>query len=250
MAEPDDTTPLDALTRGRKGRRPRLSGWPLALILVWVGLAATDIVIIAPFSAASSHSAAKASGHGSGGHRHAGGAGQSHRRHRHRATSSPSPRPSATPRVLIPASATAFGPAGVGSGDNPNSAAAAIDASATTDWSSQWYATAEFGSLKTGTGLLIDMGKAVRVTSVRILLEEAGADLTVYTGAVPVRADERVQAAVKDAGGDVHLALAGPERARYLVIWFTRLPPESAGTYRATVYEIQVKGTTGARLAG
>ncbi len=238
MAEPDDTTPLDVLTRGRKGRRPRLSGWPLALILVWVGLAATDIVIIAPFSAASSHSAAKASGHGSGGHRRAGGPGQSDHRHRHSATSSPSPRPSA------------FGPAGVSSGDNPSSAPAAIDASAATDWSSQWYATAEFGSLKTGTGLLIDMGKAVRVTSVRILLQAAGADLTVYTGAVPVLDDERAQAAVKDAGGDVHLALAEPERARYLVIWFTRLPPDSAGTYRATVYDVRVKGTTGARFPG
>jgi hypothetical protein len=248
MAEPDDTTPLDVLTRGRRGRRPRLSGWPLALILVWVGLAATDIVIIAPFSAASSHSSAKASGHR--GHQHAGGAGQSHRRHRHRTTSSPSPRPSATPRVLIPASATAFGPDGVSSGDNPSSAPAAVDASAATAWSSQWYATAEFGSLKTGTGLLIDMGKAVRVTSVRILLEAAGADLTVYTGAVPVLADERVQAAVKDASGDVHLALATPERARYLVIWFTLLPPDSAGTYRATVYDVQVKGTTGARSPG
>jgi hypothetical protein len=121
-----------------------------------------------------------------------------------------------------------------------------IDASMATAWQSQWYASAEFGSLKTGTGLLVDMGRPVRITSVRILMAKAnGADLKLYTGAEPVLADDRVQASVSDVGGEVDLALARPELARYLVIWFTLLPPDSAGTYRAVVYNVGVTGTTG-----
>ncbi len=243
MAEPDDTTPLNGLTRNRQGRRLRLAGWPLALVLVWVSLAVLDLVVIAPFSSASQHGAGKAAGQ----------AGQAHGRHgthtrqgTHKRHGGPSPSPSSTPRVLDPVSASAFGPAGISSGDNPSDAPEVIDASTATAWRTQWYASAEFGSLKTGTGLLVDMGKPVRITSVRILMDKAtGADLKLYTGAEPVLADDRVQASVSGVGGEVDLTLAKPERARYLVVWFTLLPPDSAGTYRAIVYNIEVTGTTG-----
>ncbi len=249
MAEPDDTTPLNALKRGRQGRRARLAGWPLALVLVWMALAVLDVLVIAPFGAAASHRL-NASGPGaSGGHRQTGPGGQTGRHHgKHHRTPSPSPRPSATPTVLDPVSAAAFGPDGVSSGDNASSAPQAIDASTSTAWETQWYATAEFGSLKTGTGLLIDMGRPVRITSVRILLTgETGAALKLYTGAEPVLADDRLQASGQDVGGDVRLTLARPAMARYLVVWFTLLPPESAGKYRVLVYNIRIKGTARAR---
>jgi hypothetical protein len=250
MADQDDTTPLDVLTGGRKGRRPRVKGWPLALVLVWLGLAIFDIVIVAPFSPVSSHQAAQAAGQASAGHRQAGSSGRLHRHrgaHKHARTRSPSPSPSATPTVLEPTSASAFGPAGTSSGDNPSTAAAAIDTSKATSWTTQWYASAAFGNLKSGTGLLVDMGRPVKISSVRILMNSAtGADLTLYTGAEPVLADDQVQASASDVGGSVHLILATQEPARYLVIWFTQLPPDSAGTYREGIYNIQVKGTIGA----
>jgi hypothetical protein len=245
MAEPDDTIPLNALTRGRPGRRFRVGAWPLTLILLWVAFAVLDLVIIAPFSAASQHGAGKAAGQSGRVHRHT-GPGSKHGHGARARHSVPSPSPSLTPRVLEPVSASAFGPAGISSGDNPSSAPDAIDASTATAWQTQWYATAAFGSLKAGTGLLVDMGKPVRITSVRILMASAsGADLKLYTGAEPVLADDMVQASVSDVGGMVNLALAKPERARYLVIWFTLLPPDSDGTYRATVYNVKVTGTAG-----
>jgi hypothetical protein len=256
MAEPDDTdtTPLDALTRGHKGRRPRPAGWPLALVLVWLGLAVFDIVIVAPFSPVSSHQAAQAAGQADRSHRNANSGGHLHGRHRAHQRSrsrSPAPTPSAMPRVLQPASALAFGPEGPNSGDNPSTASAAIDASPATAWRTQWYASAAFGSLKSGTGLLVDMGLPVRITSVRILMDSAtGADLTLYTGAEPVLADDRVQATAHDVGGKVRLRLARPARARYLVIWLTLLPPDSAGTYRESIYNINVRGTAAAASSG
>ncbi|MDR2985607.1 MAG: hypothetical protein LBV34_12270 [Nocardiopsaceae bacterium] len=242
MADPDETTPLDALTRESKGRRLRLRGWPLALVLVWLGLAVFDIVIVAPFSPATSNQDAQAAGHNGAGHRYASSGG-----HHHAHTRTPSPSPSAMPSVLEPVSASAFGPTGTGSGDNESSAAAAIDASTVTVWRTQWYASAAFGNLKTGTGLLVDMGRTVKITGVRILMNSAmGADLTLYGGAEPVLADEQVLATSTDVGGNVLLTLARPARARYLVIWFTLLPQDSAGTYRAVIHGIKVKGTTGA----
>ena len=33
-----------------------------------------------------------------------------------------------------------------------------------------------------------------------------------------------------------------PAQARYLLIWFTKLPPDSAGTYQASIYDITVRG--------
>ena len=44
------------------------------------------------------------------------------------------------------------------------------------------------------------------------------------------------------AGGAVQLSLTSPVHARYLLIWFTKLPPDNAGTYQASVYAIHVRG--------
>jgi hypothetical protein len=250
MADFDDTAPLDALSRDPKGRRPRLRGWPLALVVVWLALAIFDIMIVAPFSPASSHQNAKAAGP-SGTGRNTNSGRQTSGHHKHTGTHTPSPSPSARPSVLEPASVSAFGPTGTGSGDNPSAASAAIDASANTAWRTQWYASAAFGNLKAGTGLLVDMGRPVKISSVRILIDSTtGADLTVYTGAEPVLADDRIQASAHDVGGNVRLKFSDPHRARYLVIWFTQLAPDSAGTFQEGVYAIKVKGTTAARPAG
>jgi hypothetical protein len=120
----------------------------------------------------------------------------------------------------------------------------AIDASTTTAWQTDWYRSAEFGNLKAWTGLLIDMGRAVRITSVRILLGSArGADLLLRTEKTPGLATDRSQASASDTGGALQLKLSRPKRARYLLIWFTSLPPDPAGTFQVSVYNVSVRGT-------
>jgi lipopolysaccharide exporter len=160
--------------------------------------------------------------------------------HRHTRASTPSP-PAA--RVLVPVSAAAFGPAGVGSGDSPQLASMAIDVSTATAWTTPWYRTAQFGSLKAGTGLLIEMSHPVRITSVRIILGSArGANLQVLTGNAPALAMLHLKASASDAGGTLRLTLAGPERARYLLIWITLLPPDPSRTFQASIYDVRLKG--------
>ena len=158
---------------------------------------------------------------------------------------STSPAPSASPvtvQVLIPARVAAFGPAGTADGDDPQRAALAIGGDRASPWISQWYATARFGALKQGTGLLLDMGRPVTVASVRLALVNAGADIQLRAGSKPVPAWLPVVAHVSNAGRTAQLKPGAPVHVRYLLIWFTKLPPDNAGHYQAAVYRITVRG--------
>jgi cytoskeletal protein RodZ len=159
------------------------------------------------------------------------------------------PTPATTPsasqvaaQVLTPASVAAFGPAGTADGDDPQRAALAIAGNPATPWYSDWYTTADFGHLQAGTGLLLDLGRTVTVTSVRLALGASGADLQLRAGSRPVPAYLPPVASSSGAGGTVQLPLSTPVHVRYLLIWFTKLPPDPAGTYQASVYKITVQG--------
>jgi cytoskeletal protein RodZ len=159
---------------------------------------------------------------------------------------SPTPTPTASPvaaQALSAASVAAFGPAGTADGDHASQAGRAVAGDPAAPWISDWYATANFGDLQSGTGLLLDMGRTVTITSVRLSLGGArGADLQVRTGNSPAPAELHPVATSSGAGGTVQLTLANPVTARYVLIWFTKLPPDSAGTYQASVYRITVQG--------
>jgi cytoskeletal protein RodZ len=150
--------------------------------------------------------------------------------------------PSALPVHWLPIQqAMAFGPDGTADGDNPQGAQFAITSRSPLPWQTDWYTSPAFGMLKSGTGLLLDMGKAVTITSMRIdLSPHRGADLQLRLGGTP--SGLRVAAHADDVGGTVRLVLASPQRARYVLIWFTVLPPDGAGTYQESVYRIVVNG--------
>ena len=178
-------------------------------------------------------------------------------------TSTPSPAPTSTPspapapthstaapappavpvQVLTPVKAAAFGPGGTKAGDNPQHAAAVIDGSQATCWRSDWYTTAAFGNLKPGTGLLLDMGRRVTITSAQIMLGGIrGADVQLRAGNVPVLADLREVAGAAGAGGTVRMWPTAAVRAKYVLIWFTRLPPDARGTFQASIYDVHLHG--------
>jgi cytoskeletal protein RodZ len=154
--------------------------------------------------------------------------------------------PSVTPvavQALAPASVAAFGPSGTADGDNPQNAAFAVAGNAARPWYSQWYATAQFGALKNGTGLLLDMGRTVTVSSVRLsLVSHSGAGIQLRAGSKPVPAWLPQVATAANAGGTVKLRPGAPVHVRYVLIWFTKLPPDNAGHYQAAVYRITVQG--------
>ena len=158
--------------------------------------------------------------------------------------SSSSPAVATGPAVtLTVANATAFGPDGTSDGDNPGMASRVLRGGGA--WDSSWYATAEFGHMQSGTGILLDMGHAVTVNSVRLVLgTAAGADVQVRLGDAADLDSMSTAANMPDAHGTVHLPLNSPASARYVLIWFTRLPVKSPGKYQVSLYKASVDGHT------
>ena len=110
-------------------------------------------------------------------------------------------------------------------------------------WLTDWYTTARFGNLYSGTGLLLDMGHPVTLTAAQIALGTArGASVQLRVGAAPALADLHAVAHKAGTGGVVRFRLASPARGRYVLIWFTRLPPDPAGTFRAEVWNVRLEG--------
>jgi cytoskeletal protein RodZ len=156
-------------------------------------------------------------------------------------TPAPAPVQEVRAHTMAPASAAAFG--SNGTGDHSQDAHLAIDGVRGTAWRTDWYTTAQFGNLYSGTGLLLDMGRPVTVTGIRVTLgPAAGARFQIRVGGQPNLGALRPVARWAGPGGIVRLGLSQPARGRYVFVWFTKLPQDSAGTYRAAIYGIGVKG--------
>jgi Helix-turn-helix domain len=157
-----------------------------------------------------------------------------------RAKASPSPAQVTAPptETLKPASITAYGPDG-SAGDNPQDAGLAIDVHGRTAWQSDWYSTSAFGNTQSGTGLLLDLGRPVTVDSALIVIGAPGATVQLRAGTSP--SDLKFIGGAKAASATTMIR-PREIRVRYLLVWFTVLPPDSNGTYQAAVYNIALQG--------
>ena len=163
-----------------------------------------------------------------------------HVKAKHAAKPAPKVAPARALRVPL---AEAFGPDGTSDGDNPQSAMNVVNAKSTQPWSTDWYTTAKFGMLKQGTGLLLDMGSAVTITSVQADLgPDGGANVQVLAGNAPALSDLHLAASVDGAGGNTYFRLKTPRTARYVLIWFSKLPVSSSGQYQGSIYSVAVTG--------
>jgi hypothetical protein len=219
------------------GNRQLRPNWTLVLgvaLLLAIGLLGYGLIA---GSGSSGHSAQAA------GTRHQAGQRTQHSSH---PPATPLPSPSAAQQQpLSPVSATAFGPAGTSQGDNPELAPLAINGNQSAGWHTDWYATPAFGNMQSGTGLLLDMGRAVTITSAQMVLGSSpGADLQLRAGNSPSLAELPAVAGAKNADGSVQLSLSSPVTCRYVLIWFTGLPPDQSGTFQASVSDVKLTGQT------
>ncbi|GAB3220912.1 hypothetical protein GCM10027447_05860 [Glycomyces halotolerans] len=125
-----------------------------------------------------------------------------------------------------------------------------IDGNASTGWSTNtYYNQSNFGNLKSGMGILIDLGEEQEVASVRVQMTSAGATVGLLAGDEDPGdgsdGDERIvedfatlAEPVEDADTNLELQ-AGNQATRYVVVWITELPPVSDG-YKITVSDIKV----------
>ena len=177
-------------------------------------------------------------------------------------SSGPSPRPTAARRVhravlLTPVSAHGFDPLdtqGDPSNENDCLAGYAIDGNPATAWRSQYYlGSPVFGGLKTGSGLILDMGRRVRLRSVRVAFGNApgtgsGADVDIELGdsdtlVASTLATFTTVASADDVGGTHTFRTSSSARGRYVLIWFTKLPPVGPDRFEAEIYGTTVRGS-------
>jgi eukaryotic-like serine/threonine-protein kinase len=115
----------------------------------------------------------------------------------------------------------------------------AIDGSKSSTWTTQHYSSADFGKLRPGIGLVIDMGKTVTVDNVKVLMPAgSGGEVELHIGDTGSSSTQQTDS--HDANGS--FTLQGKQaKGRYLTLWFSKLP--NIGEYRATVRDVAVYGT-------
>jgi hypothetical protein len=172
-------------------------------------------------------------------------------------THSSSSSPSSAATVLTPVSAHGFdaysSPAQDSTDENDNEAKFAVDSSPSTFWHTQFYdGSPLFGGTKPGTGLILDMGRRVQLSSVKVVFGSVpGANVQIKLGDNNTRAPSTLSTFTTVASG-TNLAgahtftVTSHAKGRYVLIWFTSLPPKAGvpNQFEAQVYNIVVRGSS------
>jgi hypothetical protein len=160
--------------------------------------------------------------------------------------------PSNTPAIVLkPNSSAAYGPNG---GDNASQTGLAIDSSPATGWNTDSYQTSpHFGNLYDGTGLMLDMGKSVSVSSVTVTFGNVpGTHVRVEVGPTGTGDGQAPPSGFtllnksSNAFGQVTFTGHSTVSGRFILIWFTKLAPQSGqtGHYQADVFNVVVRGSS------
>jgi hypothetical protein len=161
------------------------------------------------------------------------------------ATVSVTPSPAASPptgAAIAIASVRDFDPPPGGNGsENPSMVKFATDGNLATAWMTVPYFTPDLGRLKSGVGLLLDLGQVTEVGAVSVNLVGLGTSLELRSATTfqPQGDDYTPIAKAEHAGSFVTLRPVAPTKARYLLIWLTSLPSDGS-TYRGGIAEIHV----------
>ena len=144
----------------------------------------------------------------------------------------PTTRPVARARFVKLTAAGAFDPEGDGH-ERDEEASLAVDGDRSTFWRTERYSR----FFKTGVGLVLDAGRRVRLRQVVVDSATPGVRAEIRIGSSRTGPFTRVSAA-KTLTARTTFPVAG-RTGRYVVVWVTALPPESAGE----VAEVRVRAT-------
>ncbi|MER6285102.1 protein kinase family protein [Streptomyces sviceus] len=135
-----------------------------------------------------------------------------------------------------------FDPFGDGS-EKPTDIKKAYDSDTSSYWQTDYYAGADFGNLKPGLGIILDLGKVQDIGKVTVTFM---GDTSVELRAASSDASSRPTAfdaytkVAEGSGTGVPLKPDKAVKSRYLLIWLTKLPLTEEGTYRGRVADIKV----------
>ena len=130
--------------------------------------------------------------------------------------------------------ATSFDPEG-DQEENPATVGYVADGDPSTAWKSDRY-NDNFPKFKSGVGVYLDLGKARKVRGVKVAAT-AGYAAQIFVADRP-SPDLAGWGKPRSAGGTGTFTVGGPQ-GRYVLVWFTSLPPTEGG-YKVEVSEITV----------
>ncbi|GIG64414.1 hypothetical protein Pen01_07090 [Phytomonospora endophytica] len=134
-----------------------------------------------------------------------------------------------------------------GDGDENDGVELTVDGKAKTGWeTNEYHNRSNFGNLKEGMGLLIDLGEKREVTQVIVNLGSIGVELSLRAGN-DASDDAAIISDFKTIGpmqvndkASVRFQPDVGSSYQYLMVWLTDLPQIENGYYQAAVQEIQV----------
>jgi serine/threonine protein kinase len=141
------------------------------------------------------------------------------------------PSASAGSHSASPAANTVLTPVNATASDDAAGARGAYATNPANAWRTQFYLdNPVFGGLKAGTGLLLDMGKAVSLSSIQLTFgPTAGTNVTIeignQPGLTPGPSFTKIAKEKNVGSGTQTFQTSSSASGRYVLIWFTKLPP-------------------------
>ncbi|MBB4713942.1 serine/threonine protein kinase [Streptomyces luteogriseus] len=135
-----------------------------------------------------------------------------------------------------------FDPLGNDGSENPDEIDRLYDNAPGTYWETSFYTSADFGRLKSGVGVILDLGKVQDVGKVTVSLKgETSVELRAASGVAtqPQSLDGYTKVA-QGSGTTVALKPDESLKSRYLLLWLTKLPLTDDGNYRGRVVDVKV----------
>lgn len=137
-----------------------------------------------------------------------------------------------------------FDPLGNGS-ENPDRTPLAIDGDPSTAWPTQTY----FDPLelqKAGVGLLLDLGSPQQVSEIDLVLLNQTSDVEIRVApetsqSPPSTPEGFIRLTRAERAGSALTVEGDPRTTRFVLVWFTRLPPTDEG-WRGGVGDVVVRG--------
>ncbi|MET9576192.1 protein kinase family protein [Streptomyces massasporeus] len=135
-----------------------------------------------------------------------------------------------------------FDPLGNDGSENPDEINRLYDNAPGTYWETSFYTSADFGRLKSGVGVILDLGKVQDVGKMTVSFKgETSVELRAASGAATQpQSLEGYTKVAQGAGTTVTLKPDESLKSRYLLVWLTKLPLTEQGNYRGRVVDIKV----------
>ncbi|WP_329021227.1 protein kinase family protein [Streptomyces sp. NBC_00690] len=142
-------------------------------------------------------------------------------------------------------SARDFDPFGQDRSEKPAGIQKSFDGDRSTYWNTDGYrGKSDFGGLKAGVGLILDLGKVqpIGTVDVSFLGGTTSVELRAASesaGSEPDTFEEYAKVA-EGSGTNVSLKPGKPLKSRYVLVWLTNLPSTGEGDFRGKVSEIKI----------